>query len=255
MMVVIWPARGGDGPADFRRYLDTPDSLVRMDHRVGDRPVGGRSVVGSWDGHGAREASIAMGMAKQEEPAAQLDENALDRSLEPYRAYLTLVARRAIGSALAGKVAISDVVQETFLAAQRNAGDFRGRTEPQWRAWLKAILLHHLANERRHHAAEKRREPQPAPGAAPARHLPLEAGAVTPPSRQLMRRERDGALAEALARLPERYRQVVCWHHHDGLGFREIAARLGTSPDAAQKVWGRALVRLKELLGPEHDPR
>ncbi len=200
---------------------------------------------------------MAMGMTEpgRVSGAAGLDENALEQSLEPYRAFLTLVARREIGPALAGKVSISDVVQETFLAAQRNAGDFHGRTEPQWRGWLKAILLHHLANQRRYHAVRTRRYPGLDPVAETARDVPPVAGAVTPPSRQLMRRERDGALAEALARLPERYRQVVCWHHHDGLGFRDIAARLGISPDAAQKVWGRALVRLKELLGPEHDPR
>src|SRR5690242_5430357 len=92
-------------------------------------------------------------------PSSPEDPADLARLLEPYRAYLTLVARRSIGPELAGKVGVSDVVQETFLAAQRGAGTFRGRTEPQWRAWLKMILLHHLANQRRHHAVEKRRGP------------------------------------------------------------------------------------------------
>jgi RNA polymerase sigma-70 factor (ECF subfamily) len=177
--------------------------------------------------------------------------SALARALEPYRNYLTLVAARAIGPELAPKLGGSDIVQETFLAAQQRMATFRGRTEPEWRAWLKAILLNHLANQRRYHAAGKRRGPR----TGPARDPLAQSNAVTPPSRNLMRRERHGALAEALAMLPERYRQVVCWHHHERLGFGEIATRLEISPDAAQKVWGRALVRLKELLGPEHDPR
>ena len=175
------------------------------------------------------------------------DRSALGRAFEPYRAYLTLVARRAIGPELGAKVGASDVVQETFLAAQQHLGTFRGRTEPEWRAWLKAILLHHLANQRRHHGADKRRAPEKAPWAG--------ADAITPPSRQLMRRERDVALAEAMGRLPEHYRRIIGWHHHDRLTFGAIAERLGTSPDAAQKLWGRALIRLRELLGPEHDPR
>ena len=184
--------------------------------------------------------------------APLLDEDSdLAEALEPYRAYLTLVARRAIGTGLAGKVGVSDIVQETFLAAQRNAGAFRGRTESEWRAWLKTTLLHHLANQRRYHAVRKRQ----GPAAAPARHRPPEAGTITTPSRQLMRRERDVALAEAMGRLPEHYRRVIGWHHHDRLTFGAIAERLGTSPDAAQKLWGRALIRLRELLGPEHDPR
>jgi DNA-directed RNA polymerase specialized sigma24 family protein len=82
------------------------------------------------------------------------------RVLEPYRADLTLIARRAIGPELAGKVGASDLVQETFLAAQQHVASFRGRTEPAWRAWLKAILLNHLANQRRDHAAGKRQGPR-----------------------------------------------------------------------------------------------
>jgi RNA polymerase sigma-70 factor (ECF subfamily) len=179
------------------------------------------------------------------------DASALGRALEPYRDYLNLVAGRAIGPELAPKLGASDIVQETFLAAQEHVGTFRGRTEREWRAWLKAILLNHLANQRRHHSADKRRARENGLG-----HDPRAAAiAVTPPSRHLMRRERDEALDRALRQLPERYRQVICWRHHERLGFGEIAARLAISPDAAQKVWGRALVRLKELLGSEHDPR
>jgi RNA polymerase sigma-70 factor (ECF subfamily) len=213
---------------------------------------------GLWSGSETPEAApsmTALPAALSPEAGSPGDPSVLVRALEPYRDYLTLVARQAIGPMLAGKVGVSDIVQETFLAAQRCAGTFRGRTEPQWRAWLRAILLHHLANQRRHYAAENRRCPQLAPGAAPARQLPPAAVAVTPPSRQLMRRERDIALAEALARLPEHYRRVIGWHHDDRLTFGEIAERMGTSPDAAQKLWGRALIRLRELLGPEHDPR
>jgi RNA polymerase sigma-70 factor (ECF subfamily) len=175
--------------------------------------------------------------------------------LEPYRDYLTLVARRALGPEMAGKVGPSDLVQETFLAAQRKLGTFRGNTEPAWRAWLKAILLHHLANQRRYHAADKRRGPRGAGTCGGAQHAQSVVELVTPPSRQLMRRERDRALEAALDRLPDHYRRVVGWHHHDRVGFDEIAARLGISTGAAQKLWARALIRLRELLGPMHDPR
>jgi RNA polymerase sigma-70 factor (ECF subfamily) len=178
-------------------------------------------------------------------------DSGLEQAFEPYRDYLTLVARRAIGPELAPKLGGSDIVQETFLAAQQHVGSFRGRTEPEWRAWLKAILLNHLANQRRYYAADKRR----ALNDGLARDSRPELNGVTPPSRHLMRRERDEALDRALGQLSERYRQVVCWHHHERLKFDEIATRLGISADAVQKAWGRALVRLKELLGPEHDPR
>jgi RNA polymerase sigma-70 factor (ECF subfamily) len=175
----------------------------------------------------------------------------LARAFEPYRGFLTLRAAQAIGPELAPKTGASDIVQETFLAVQEKIGTFRGSTEPEWRAWLKRILLRRLAKERRQHKTWKRQVPQPGDAVDPR----INKKTVTPPSGRLRDGERDQKLAEALSQLPERYRQVVCWHHQDGLGFREIGARLGISDDAAQKAWGRALAQLKVLLGPDHDPR
>ena len=62
-------------------------------------------------------------------------------------------------------------------------------------------------------------------------------------------------LRKALADLPEHYRRVIQWRHQDRLRFEVVAERLGISPDAARKLWGRALIRLRKALGPGHDPR
>ena len=254
-MIVIWPEFRNDVRTELLGSLAIWRSLVWEGDEEVDGPMYGRRAVMSWDDDEDRETSTAMGMTAENERETEApcldDDSTLARVFEPYRAFLTLVARRSIGPALAGKVGVSDIVQETFLAAQRCAGTFRGTTELQWRSWLKTILLNHLANQRRYHAAEKRR----CRGNKEARNVPSEAGTVSTPSRQLMRQEREVALAEAMSRLPEHYRQVIGWHHHDRLTFVEIAERLGTSPDAGQKLWCRALVRLRELLGPEHDPR
>jgi RNA polymerase sigma factor (sigma-70 family) len=78
---------------------------------------------------------------------------------------------------------------------------------------------------------------------------------ITPPSRQAQRRERDAALEVAIGRLPEHYRQVIRWHHDDGLTFEAIGSRLAISAEGARKLWARALVCLRRELGPDHDPR
>jgi RNA polymerase sigma-70 factor (ECF subfamily) len=57
------------------------------------------------------------------------DNDALGLLLEMYRSYLTLLARYQIGRRLQGKVDAADVVQETFLEAHRDFGQFRGTTE------------------------------------------------------------------------------------------------------------------------------
>lgn len=190
------------------------------------------------------------------EPAKHGDAAALERALEPFRPYLTRLARRAIEPMLANTIEPADLVQETFLAAHRGLAVFQGSTEGQWRAWLRTILLNRLSNLRRSHLDAQRKgyersTPREDAAVAGAR---LESS-VTPPPRKLQIKERDRAIRAALRKLPEHYREVVVWHHDDGLTFEAVGRRLGISADAARKKWNRALIRLQEILGPTHDPR
>ena len=190
------------------------------------------------------------------EPARHGDAAALERALEPFRPYLTRLARRAIEPAMANKIDPADLVQETFLAAHRGIAVFQGSTEGQWRAWLRIILLNHLANVRRsHRGARKKGYEESTPREDAAVLGARLASAVTPPPRRLQAKERDRAIRAALRKLPDRYRDVVVWRYDDGLTFEAIGNRMGISADAARKQWNRALVRLQEILGPAHDPR
>ena len=56
------------------------------------------------------------------------DGEALGRLLEQYRSYVALLARHQLGKRLRGKVDSSDLVQEAFLEAQRDFGQFAGRS-------------------------------------------------------------------------------------------------------------------------------
>lgn len=59
-------------------------------------------------------------------------------------------------------------------------------------------------------------------------------------------------LAEALAVLPEDYRDVIVLRHLEGLGFAEVALRMGRTEDSVKNLWVRALARLRRTLD---DPR
>jgi RNA polymerase sigma-70 factor (ECF subfamily) len=176
--------------------------------------------------------------------------------IDAFRDYLVQLAGREIGPDLAAKVSASDIVQETFLAAGRDYAQFQGASPVELRGWLTGILKHLVMNTRRRYRETGKR------------HVGLEIGAgeaaggmsarisatVTSPSACAMRQEREYALHRVLMGLPEHYRQVIQWHHQDHLPFDAIAGRLGVSSEAARKVWGRALLRLREALGPDHDP-
>ena len=56
-------------------------------------------------------------------------------------------------------------------------------------------------------------------------------------------------LANALARLPEDYREVITLRHVEGRSFEEIAAAMGRTSGAVRMLWMRALERLGEADG------
>ena len=179
------------------------------------------------------------------------DVEALGRLLEPFRDYLLLVANQELEPELRAKLGASDLVQETFLGAQRDLAAFRGRTESEWRLWLRGILVHLLANHRRQYrSTDKRRVDREVPLASTPR---CDWPAINPsPSTNLAAREVEAALLSALDVLTEHHRNVVLWHHRDGMPFEDVGQRLGISADAARKLWERALKALRRELRANH---
>jgi RNA polymerase sigma-70 factor (ECF subfamily) len=180
--------------------------------------------------------------------------------LELYRNYLHLLARMQLDLHLRARASASDVVQETFLDACRDFGQFRGRTEAELLAWLRQILVCNLARlvqqQLRTQKRDRRRE------VSLDQHLAaldrssaaLEAalrGGQSSPSARAQRRERAALLANQLARLPADYRDVILLRNLEGLPFEEVARRLGRSAGAVRVLWVRALDQLRQLLEGE----
>jgi RNA polymerase sigma-70 factor (ECF subfamily) len=173
-------------------------------------------------------------------------------ALQAYRAYLLLIAQQELDPDLRAKGGASDLVQETFIDAQRLLGTFEGTTDGPWAAWLRELLLNNLADfVRRYRATGKRcvsREVgQPATDSRVERGG--EAVADTPsPSVTVMAAEQTAALERALDRLPEDYREVLLLRYQGDLSFDEIGRRLGRSGNAARKLWLRALRKLEQEM-------
>jgi RNA polymerase sigma-70 factor (ECF subfamily) len=182
------------------------------------------------------------------------DAAARGRLLERYRRYLPLLARAELGRDLRGKVDPSDLVQEAFLEAHRDFGQFQGQTEAQWLAWLRRVLATSLADQVRRYRDTRRRdlrrERQLAAALDQSPEAPAEdvAAAGSSPSARARRDEEAQRLAEALERLPASYRQVLRMRHYQGLTFPAIARHLDKKLDAVKKVWLRSLARLRRVL-------
>jgi RNA polymerase sigma-70 factor (ECF subfamily) len=175
---------------------------------------------------------------------------ALGEALEACRAYLLLIAEEELDHELRGKGGASDLVQETFLEAQRDFARFQGTTPEEWRAWLRRLLLNNLADfTRRYRATAKRGAAREVPlddSGGPAEDLE---GGDTPASDRAVAREETEEFHAALARLPDEYRQVIFLRYQEQLSFEEVGGRLGRTPNAARLLWLRAIERLKKEMG------
>src|SRR5580700_9060811 len=69
---------------------------------------------------------------------------ALGNALEACRRYLLAIASRELDPDLRAKGGASDLVQETFLEAQRDFARFQGSSPEELRAWLRQVLLHNV---------------------------------------------------------------------------------------------------------------
>jgi RNA polymerase sigma-70 factor (ECF subfamily) len=175
------------------------------------------------------------------------------QSLEGCRQYLLIIANEVIGPELQAKLGASDLVQDTFLEAQRHWGVFRGRTTAEIRAWLRRILECRLANLRRSYLATEKRAAHREVAietllAGSDRNGEVLASQSPSPSHHAIRNELAHRLEQALARLPRDHRQVVAWRHQEQLSWDEIGRRMGRTAGAARMVWSRAIQQLRREL-------
>jgi RNA polymerase sigma-70 factor (ECF subfamily) len=189
-----------------------------------------------------REGSLDAEIESWIRAARSGSSESLGSLLQTFRQYLAIIAEHGLKGDLQAKVGRSDLVQETFLEAQRDFASFRGKSREQLEAWLRRLLLNNLLNARRKYRETKKR--------ATGREVPLDGGpdsarlyvpsADTSPSQRAVRNEEADRLEQALNKLPPHYREIIVLRNHQRLSFVEIGRRLDRSPDNARMLWSRA---------------
>lgn len=157
-----------------------------------------------------------------------------------------LFIRTRLGPRLAAKVEPMDVLQETWVEAERGFERFASRGEGAFTAWLCRIAENRIRGLADHHGALKRRPPG---DALPVSRV-LERAALdrTGPATAAGRAEEHARLAAALGRLPDAERQALLLRHFQARTYDEIAAALDTTPTTARRVVARATAHLGRLL-------
>lgn len=188
---------------------------------------------------------------------------ALDELLGRYRHFISLLVRaRFRGGRMAARVDSSDIVQDVLVRVAGHIGTFEGVDQLAWEAWLRRIAEREVLRQVDRHLGAARRDagrerPVGVPGTDRDAESPslllagwLEAS-ITSPSLAAVRKERAVLLADALARLPEDYRELLVQRHIEERPFDEIAEQMQRSPGAVRTMWVRALRKLKEAVGAE----
>jgi RNA polymerase sigma-70 factor (ECF subfamily) len=186
------------------------------------------------------------------------DQPALDELLAMYRPYLRLLARLQDRRQLRAKLDESDLVQEALTVAHQRFSQFRGRSEAEMAAWMRSILASTSANALRHYTRERRdvRLEERLQASLDDSSQALSRTMVEPahnesPSEHAVRRERAVLMARALEQLPDDYREVLILRELERLPLGDVAERMGRSKGAVQKLWARAIVRMRQVLGDE----
>lgn len=176
---------------------------------------------------------------------------ALERLLETCSPYLLAMAKRELCAALRSRLDPVDVVQDTLLKAWQHFSQFRGETEVDLLAWLRQILRHNLANERRDHIQSAMRSIQREVRWVQAEATPQPDRADSEsgwPDKYAQDQEQHEVLESALRQLPEHYREVLHLHTQADMTFAQVGERLHCSAEAARKLWKRAAEKLARLL-------
>jgi RNA polymerase sigma-70 factor (ECF subfamily) len=161
------------------------------------------------------------------------DEGALRVLFERHAPWLTVRLRHRCRDA----EIVADVLSDTFVAAWRDAGRFRGEGEVA--AWLWGIAVRRLVSRLRGRAA-----PEP----WPAHELDVHLGPFASAEDQVLLGVEHGDLGRALSGLSPELRAVVQATILDGLSTREAARLLGIPQGTVKGRLRKAKAELRAAL-------
>ncbi len=172
--------------------------------------------------------------------------------LENYRAYLTVLAQRYLDPRLSGRLDPADVVQITFLEAQRDLSSFRGHQIEELLGWLRNILRNNVSSAHQRHLFTQKRSAGREVSNSPTDSRPaitdLAPSETTSPSQRLMRDEAAVYLANCLEDLPATQREALRLRYVEGFSLKQIADSMQKSEMAVAGLLKRGLQTLREKM-------
>jgi RNA polymerase sigma-70 factor, ECF subfamily len=173
-----------------------------------------------------------------------------------HRARLRAMVELRLDPRLRARFDPSDVLQETYLEAQRRLEDYAGDPRLPFYLWLRKIAAQKIVEAGRFHLGAQKRAAlrEVSIEDVPVPHATSEALALVlvergPSSSELAARsELQERLRSVLDRMEPIDRDILALRHFEGLTVPESAQALGIGEEAAQKRYLRALAKLRDIL-------
>ncbi len=170
----------------------------------------------------------------------QRDPQALAALFDHHFSRIFNLAYRLLGE----RTAAEDMTQEVFLRVHRAAHQLDTDRDPgPWLMTITANLCREKWRSREGRQAMKTASLDDKPELA----VDLSNGSAAPDA-EVLDKDRDRLLGEAIGKLPEAMCLVVVLHDLQGMTHEEISGIVGDEPAAVRKRYSRALLKLREIL-------
>ncbi len=133
-----------------------------------------------------------------------------------------------------------DLTEEAFIRAMKAWPRFRGDSDPftwLYRIGVNVLKKRYRKRARRRELWQGHMESDPPPSAE-----------LRTPESAVIAKERAGLVREAIAELPDAYRQTIALRYIDEMSYEEIAAACGCSMGTVKSRLARGKELLAELL-------
>lgn len=167
-----------------------------------------------------------------------------------YRRRLAVLVYYKMSAELRAAVEVDDILQEVFLKAAQDMGNFTYQSPGSLMAWLARIADHGIVDAARHQKRGKRHAEEMLRFRSESNPAGAEPVDRETPSQVFARAENMQILLKKLDALPAEYREMILLAKFEGLTTKEISERMKRSRESVALTLHRALKRFRELEAP-----
>jgi RNA polymerase sigma-70 factor (ECF subfamily) len=164
-----------------------------------------------------------------------------------YRRRLAVLVHYKMSAELRAAVEVDDILQEVFLKAAQDMGNFTYQSPGSLMAWLSRISEHVIVDAVRHEHRTKRHAEEMLRFRSESNPAGPEPVNRETPSQVFLRAESIEILLKKLDALPTEYREMILLAKFEGLTTKEISERAKKSRESVALTLHRALKRFREL--------